>query len=182
PPEAYVTVLLSCNYAVAGSDYTAGAPGPAHVYSSAPGRLVMGRSHYIGVGGYYSPTWYPDYQGLFTYQGPNSLGKVPDGTSNTFLFGEMVGGQIGWGGSGGIPSGLSGVSWAAGFNYTGFGTLSQQGSRGGEWYLFGSDHTANIANFAFADGSVRGIRNSIDFGTFVYLSGFRDGVTITFDN
>jgi prepilin-type N-terminal cleavage/methylation domain-containing protein len=95
-PNNYVTVLMMENYAVSGSDFPAGAPGPAHLYSSAPGRNVIGRSHYLPMGGYYSPTWYPQYAGIFTYKSAVSLPKVTaaDGTSNTIAFGEFVGGDV----------------------------------------------------------------------------------------
>ena len=36
-----------------------------------------------------------------------------------------------------------------------------------------------IVNFAYADGSVHGIKPSIDFNTLMALSGFRDGQIIT---
>jgi prepilin-type N-terminal cleavage/methylation domain-containing protein/prepilin-type processing-associated H-X9-DG protein len=182
-PSVYVTGLMAVDYATAGSDYNASAP-YGHLYSSYPGGLVMARTNYLGCGGYYSPSSYPQNAGLFTWKSRNSIGKVPDGTSNTFLFIEYVGGYIGWGGSGGIPSGVSGANWTCGFNYTGFGTLSQgsnaKDSGGtGYYYLFGSDHTTNVCNVTYADGSVRTVSPSIDFNTWVYLSGFQDGVVIT---
>ena len=90
----------------------------AHVFSSAPGRLTMGRSNYMGVAGDFRPIGPPspntvdnDYRGLMYYQSKNALAKVPDGTSNTWLFGEMCGGWINWNGGGGIPDGIGSPSW-----------------------------------------------------------------------
>jgi prepilin-type processing-associated H-X9-DG protein len=182
------------NYAVAGKDFPAAAPGPAHVFSSAPGRLVMGRSNYVGMGGYYSPTLYPQYQGLFTYLSKNAVSRVPDGTSNTVLFGEIAGGYHNWNNSGGIPAGVMGYAWTCGFNYSGFGvpyagnvsaTVNGHGvydpGTGNElWGEFSSQHT-NVVNFGFADGSVRTISPTIDFATWVYITGFQDGVVVTFN-
>ncbi len=183
-PKQYQTVLLSVDYAVAGTDYNAKAPF-GHVFSSAPGRDVMGRCSYLGMGGYYSPSQYPQYQGLLTYESANSLSRVPDGTSNTIMYGEFSGGYIAWGGSGGIPSGASGGSFTAGFNYSGFGTPDSanptspnDNNMNGSWYLFGSMHTGNLVNFGFADGSVRNISTAIDFPTWVYLTGYNDGIPV----
>jgi prepilin-type N-terminal cleavage/methylation domain-containing protein/prepilin-type processing-associated H-X9-DG protein len=191
-PTTYVTALMAVNYGTAGVDFGVdvnGNPAPGgHLFSSAPGRLVLGRSNYLGSGGYYAPSQASNLAGLFTYKSKNSIGRVPDGTSNTLLFIEYVGGANAWNGSGGIPSGVSGASWSCGFNYTGFGGPSPTGSQdnppgsgSGGWYLFGSDHTSNIVNVCYADGSVRQVSPAIDFSTWVYLSGFRDGVVITSD-
>ena len=180
-PASYVTVLMCVDYGTAGTDYAAGGAG-GHVFSSAPGRDVMGRSSYLGMGGYYAPSQYPQYQGLLTYQSSTSLARVPDGTSTTILFGEFAGGYIGWGGNGGIPSGASGGSWSCGFNYSGFsgpvtGDPTNPNSTAA-WYAFGSQHAGNVVNFAFADGSVRNLTTSIDFSTWVYLTGYADGVPV----
>lgn len=193
PPDpiggGYVTVLLMVDYGTSGIDFTAAIPtsSQAHYYSSAPGRDVMGRSNYMGMGGYYAPSLNPANAGLLTYQSKNSLANVPDGSSNTILFAEWVGGTINWGGSGGIPNGVSGNSWSCGFCYSGFAGPSPIGSLDGgdpnksQWFTFGSNHTQHICNCAFADGSVRGISPSIDFTTWVYLTGFQDGAVISGD-
>jgi prepilin-type N-terminal cleavage/methylation domain-containing protein/prepilin-type processing-associated H-X9-DG protein len=184
-PSQYVTALLCVDYQIPGQDYASAAPGPAHIFTSAPGRDVIGKSNYLGNGGYYSPSLYPQNAGIFYYKSKTAMGRIPDGTSNTFLFMEYLGGWINWGGSGGIPSGWSGGSWVCGFNYTGFnGPVNYQQaadqSNSSGWYSFGSAHTGNILNCCFADGSVRQISMSIDFNNWVYLSGYADGVVITF--
>jgi len=179
-PEQYNTVLLLCAYGIAGTDFTQYYPGGAHVYSSAPGRLVVGRSSYIGHGGYYSKSSYPQYQGVFTHKSRNKVESIADGSSNTMMFSEMVGGLINWGGSGGIPNGISGVGWAAGFNYTGFNVPAQFDMTNTDiWYRYTTPHTA-VLNTAMGDGSVRGISISVDFNTWVYLSGIADGVVVNF--
>ncbi len=98
------------------------------------------------------------------------------------MFAEIAGGYIGWGGSGGIPSGTSGYSRMCGFNYSGFdvpyaGPASNPNTS--KWWAFSSQHTSLIV-VAMGDGSVRPINTSIDFGTWIYLTGMQDGVPVSF--
>jgi prepilin-type N-terminal cleavage/methylation domain-containing protein len=200
------TALLSVNYPGTnetstqqyfgpGYSYAPGAPTGTdgnHLFSSAPGRLIMGRSNYVGVGGDWREGLGADYRGLMYYASKNALAKVPDGTSNTWLFGEMCGGWIVWGGAGGIPDGVAPPSWSCGFNYTAFG-LSTTAARdqsppanppdatsGSTWALFSSLHTGLI-NFGYADGSIRPLRDpgSVPFALVDALGGFQDGITVS---
>jgi hypothetical protein len=59
---------------------------------------------------------------LGSYNSTNSVARVADGTSNTVMFGEIVGEKITRNRAGGIPDGLGGASWTVGFNYSGFGS------------------------------------------------------------
>jgi prepilin-type N-terminal cleavage/methylation domain-containing protein/prepilin-type processing-associated H-X9-DG protein len=190
-PEQNATVLMACEYGTPGTDYSAGRPaGTGHTFSSYPGGLVLGRSNYLGVAGYYAPSLYPANAGYFTYKSKNALARSPDGTSNTCLFGEYSGGTIHWGGSGGIPDGVDTGAWACGFNYTGFDVPTTtdfdntgkgpNGTTGTPTYArFNSRHTGNVVNFCFGDGSVRNLQTSISFNTWVALTGFQDGVPIS---
>jgi prepilin-type processing-associated H-X9-DG protein len=49
------------------------------------------------------------------------------------------------------------------------------------WYAFGSQHAGDIVNFGFADGSVRGIRGTIDFNTLIFITGYKDNQVVNFD-
>jgi prepilin-type processing-associated H-X9-DG protein len=146
----------------------------------------MGRSNYLGMAGYHPSNHL--YDGLFTYNSRNSLARVPDGTSNTILFGEYAGGSNSWTQSdgtqsGGIPNGLMGAAWSCGFNYSGFGGPTTTGIddvNQSAWAFFSSRHT-NVVNFAFADGSVRQISPTIDFTVWVYLTAYKDGHVVTLD-
>jgi len=183
-PQEYNTALLGCYYGIAGVDKPQGYGGNAHVFSAAPGRLVVGRSNYTGMAGYYSKSSYPQFQGYMTHLSKNVV-NVQDGSSNTIMFGEHAGGYIGWGGSGGIPNGVSAFGVASGFNYSGWGggepyagsAANQTTSR---WYGWTSQHT-NIVNFCFGDGSVRSLRSGTNWTVFQYMNGIMDGVIVNFD-
>ncbi len=181
-PGSYNTVLLDCDYGSAGLDYPPGAPG-GHVFTSAPGRLVVGRSSYTGMGGYYAPSSDAQYRGFFTYKSKNKIASTPDGTSNTILFGELSGGYNAWNGSGGIPNGVMGYSWASGFNYSGFGTPyagTASNPSTSQWWAFSSQHT-NVVNFCWGDGSVRSLSPSISFyPTWIGLTGIADGIVMNY--
>jgi prepilin-type processing-associated H-X9-DG protein len=181
-----------------------------YVFSGVPGNIALGICNYAAVGGavqpnypgalfygllYYRSTYTPSIDvtgpgtiGTIQNNSPNSLGRVPDGTSNTLLFGEWAGGFLDTGtGPGGptAPRGWASPTWMAAYNFTQIGLAPSpvQVTNGNDQWAkspgqFGSMHT-NIINFAYADGSVHGIKPSIDFNTLMALSGFRDGQIIT---
>jgi hypothetical protein len=160
------------------------------------GSANLGRTCYLGVGGAFGrgthtvivpPDWpipFREYEGLFTNRSQNGLDRVPDGTSNTLLFGEVTGGSLqnadgkygySWIGDGSLPT------------FMGIATVNP------EWYQFSSFH-GGVVLFCFADGSVRGLvpdGSSIHIedlfghpqytpGWFILqqLAGFHDGGTL----
>jgi len=191
-PATYTSVLMMANYGTKGVDYSASG-GAGHVFSSCPGCIVLGRTNYLGMGGYYAPSLYPSNVGLYTWKSRVKMTTITDGTSNTIAFAEYVGGWQAWNGSGGITDGFMGASWVCGFNYSGFGypspiglgtatnsTTPEDGNP--VWSLYGSNHTGYITNVVYGDGSVRQVTQGIDFGTWVYLTGYQDGVVTSYGN
>jgi prepilin-type N-terminal cleavage/methylation domain-containing protein/prepilin-type processing-associated H-X9-DG protein len=177
-PNTYTTVAVDLVYGTPGTDFNSQFPinPPAYPYPrldfmSAPGNAILGRTNYTGMAGYAPGQNLP---GLFTYQSHTSLGHIPDGASNTILFGEYVGCNITWNGSGGIANGPGGMSWVFGFFYSGFGapTINNMAATNNNEF-FSSNHTA-LVNFCFADGSVHGLSPNINFNTYVYLSCYND--------
>ncbi len=139
----------------------------------------LGRSNYVGCAGGLGdvpslpdgrPSW-SRYKGIYMMGSHTKIGDIKDGLSNTIAFGETLGGTglqgtrnfvFSWMGAGSMPTawGLKPVYGAAGNDF--------------DWIMFSSYHPASD-NFAFADGSVRSIARNVDFNTFVFASGMKDG-------
>jgi prepilin-type N-terminal cleavage/methylation domain-containing protein/prepilin-type processing-associated H-X9-DG protein len=146
---------------------------------------ALGKTNYIGVAGALgkdavtsSPSDGPGanlskYEGIFTNRSKTKLEAIPDGTSNTLMFGE---------GLGGIPTGRD-LMWTwmgVGAIGTKFGMNPPAG-----WTGFSSLHTGGAINFCFADGSVHPLRPGAsaqrnpavaDWYTYQAMSGASDGV------
>ncbi len=114
------------------------------------------------------------YPGIYYPNSKVSLTSISDGTSNTLAFGEALGGyntsgqrnfHIAWMGASGMP-----VAWGL--------PSSPQASR---WYMYSSNHAGGLVQFAFGDGSVKGVRPSISAATYRALGGRADGYVITQD-
>src|SRR5205085_8159045 len=92
------------------------------------------------------------YEGIFTNNSKNKVEGIQDGSSNTLMFGETIGGspasglnvQHTWAGSGALG--------------TKFGLRPPPAGGGGPGWQFYSSYHTGIVNFCFGDGSVRGVR------------------------
>jgi len=158
---------------------------PADDPTSAPYRFVVATMHsnvltgvyyptnqlaptnYLGVQGYFGTSLSPIYTGILTNRSTVRLETITDGSSNTMMFGESVGDTAV------VKNRNFSYAWLGGACLpTGFGLPGPATSAG--WYQFSSQHDG-IINFTFGDGSVRPIRNSADFNTYIYMSGYMDG-------
>jgi prepilin-type N-terminal cleavage/methylation domain-containing protein/prepilin-type processing-associated H-X9-DG protein len=125
----------------------------------------IGRTTYVGVAGAWgkgaSYTGYgkndkgqvfdiAQYEGIFTNRSTNSIGAIQDGTANTLMFGECLGG----------PNPPPSGSPQFGFSWFGAGvlpTLAGLPVQYPYYYQFSSRHTG-VVNFSYADGHVAGIK------------------------
>jgi prepilin-type N-terminal cleavage/methylation domain-containing protein/prepilin-type processing-associated H-X9-DG protein len=136
--------------------------GPPYTFGVTNYLGVMGGMGKVGNGW---DTW----KGLYYSQSLESMAQVTgqDGAANTLAFGEnsTIAGKLAgtdggtsrafaWIGAGGMPV-------AYGFQPAG-------------WYTFSSNHTG-VINFAFADGSVRGLSKSAVTRTVRSAAGWQDG-------
>ena len=114
----------------------------------------LGLTNYLGVSGVFSPfpphdTW----DGIFNNRSCTALTDIPDGTSNTLLFGESLGG---------VTNGVRESAWS----WIGCGAVGTsrglQGPRDAVWNSFSSRHP-NVVQFCFADGSVHAVLRGATF-------------------
>jgi prepilin-type N-terminal cleavage/methylation domain-containing protein len=114
---------------------------------------VLGRTNYAGcagLAGHGTSQYWSQYEGIFSNRSKTTLARIPDGTSNTLLLGEFVGGRENgqrmylrsWMCAGVVPT-LSG--------------LAADGQDPVTPPLFDSKHPG-LVQFCFGDGSVRSLR------------------------
>jgi prepilin-type N-terminal cleavage/methylation domain-containing protein len=155
-------------------DSPSGGARPSRWAYGPPWGQALGKTSYLGVGGYADAVM-PTYGGFFANRSFGvTLGAMPDGLSNTLMFGEALGDpetgtrQYAW-------------SWAlAGPMPTAWGGIPDATNPTG-WNGFGGKHPG-VVQFALGDGSVRTARKYVTGGTayttLVYMSGYKDGVNV----
>jgi len=140
-----------------------------------------GAGNYVGCAGGNGPsmsranTQYYLFPGIYYVNSKVKMTDITDGTSNTLAFGETIGGNgvirdfhLAWFGASGLP-----VEFGLADPAT-----NSQGKATSE-YNFSSRHTGGIVQFAFGDGSVKGLSKSIDDLTYRLLGGRADGYVIS---
>ncbi len=143
---------------------------------SDPAGQAVGRTNYMAVGGYLGniPGW-EKYKGMFFNRSKTTMAMVKDGTSNTLMYGEAIGGRTA------KTSGSTARTRDYGLTWMGGGYLATGGGLGG--YQFGgfNGEHPGVTQFAMGDGSVRPIANTVDFLQYVYASAMNDGNTARID-
>jgi len=141
---------------------------------------MLGRTNYLGCGGQmglagaHSGLTTDGFVGIFHNRSKTTFRDIKDGSSNTLLFGESMGG--------GKPAPDGSVSFAwAGCGAMGTYWNSAYGSRTfsyglTEWYLFTSNHP-NTLQFCMADGSLRSLTILTSPVLYTYLGAINDGKT-----
>ncbi len=135
----------------------------------------LGRTNYLGVAGFSGYIAEPRYdflRGVFYNRSQIDFRDITDGSSNTLLFGEAMGGSLPYAddGSGGNGS----------YAWIGAGTMGTGGglSKDSEWSQFSSYHPG-IVQFCMADGAIRQVGLEFDEAVFkYYLGAIADGQTI----
>jgi prepilin-type N-terminal cleavage/methylation domain-containing protein/prepilin-type processing-associated H-X9-DG protein len=137
--------------------------------------LLLGRSNYLGVAGYFGNisaaqgTSTDNYVGLFSNRTAFRFAEISDGTSNVMMFGEATGGKT------------ETVRRRYSLTWMGCGSMvTAWGFTTKDWNAFSSEHP-NVVQFCFADGSVRKVMTNIDSDTFIFISGKHDSRQVSFD-
>jgi prepilin-type N-terminal cleavage/methylation domain-containing protein/prepilin-type processing-associated H-X9-DG protein len=199
-PSSTVIQVVTPPGGVPDVDWNSAHGGPGNVwFSTMPGAQIMGRSNYLASAGDPRPrvdrnsTTTPpgrvDAHGLFYYNSKEALARVPDGTSNTLMFGECAGGLLTVGGDPffGTPKWTMNA-WAGSVWWSAYGVcpnanpaagpncVNTAGGQGLSVFVPGSLHTGNLCNFAMGDGSVKALNvKNLDSLSLAYLAGVRDG-------
>ena len=145
------------------------------------GASGIGATNYVGVGGAVgeieSDQTYAAFVGIFGNRSENSFSDITDGSSNTFLFGEVNGKDNRW------PFSSSEANTT---QYAWMGNVvmpmnlwDDHDSSVRALFAFDSNHP-NLVNFAHADGSVRGVNQNATLEMMRNISGCRDGSVVSF--
>jgi len=124
------------------------------------------------------------YRGIFGNRTSFDFGDIHDGSSNTLLYGEGGLGKTwtrpttddeftarqdwaySWIGAAALPT-----AWGLWANQDPAST--SWGYQG--WWMYCSDHSGGLVQFAWGDGAVRGMTVNVDQDMYIYVSGMVDG-------
>jgi len=129
------------------------------------GYFGYGKSNYASNAGYLGNVPGYPYPGPFGVNTQQTTVTISDGSSNTFAFGEALAGAA-------PPAQRDFVANWYSFNLPTAWGMSQNP----QWYQYGSRHNNSaIVNFLFCDGSVKGVRSTMNASIFQYAAGKDDG-------
>lgn len=123
--------------------------------------------------------------GPFGIRSKTKIGEMIDGTSNTFLFGEVTGAFLNPCNNSGREMSFWWIS--AGPTYTRFNAFPTNGdcsvrwsgglarANGKEPRKFSSFHSGDVINFSNGDGSTRSVSLNMDGNLWLFLGGMADG-------
>jgi hypothetical protein len=135
--------------------------------TTTPAAAKLGRTNYVGVAGYWGNLQDPMaqlYLGAFSNRTDYSFATFEDGTSNTFLIGETLGGKDD--NNFGAPQ--YGHSWIGSGAFISGGGLDTR-----QWYAFSSEHPS-IVQFCMGDGAVRRVNRTIEYMNYIRISSMKD--------
>lgn len=154
-PESYTTEIIWGIVSWPASSTTANYT--ARLFIPSPGP-ALGLTNYLscggGMGSLPGNSW-DVWKGAFGNRTQHNLSAVIDGTSNTLLFGEVIGG---WNDSNQLK-----YSWAwigTGAMFTASGLAPTKKFAKTDWDQFGSHHPGTV-QFALIDGAVRTISHTV---------------------
>jgi prepilin-type N-terminal cleavage/methylation domain-containing protein len=133
---------------------------------------TFGRTNYVGIGGRSATTADP-WKGAFFNRSQITLGAIPDGTSNTFLFGEQATKKA-------DPSWQpTSMQWmASGYFPIAWGLEPPPSGVDPRWYELSSKHPG-VVMFAMGDGAVRTVRyigtTGTGYNNYHYATGIQEG-------
>jgi prepilin-type N-terminal cleavage/methylation domain-containing protein len=136
------------------------------ITTSDAGGLSIGRTTYLGCAGYASNIpGYDQWEGIFFPRSKTKMATITDGTSNTFMFGESIGGRVG-----SVKD--FGYTWmGVGIEVTAFGLRDKA------WGKFSSEHPG-VVQFSMADGSVKRVSQTIDVNIYWDVSDMHGGTAV----
>jgi len=141
------------------------------------GNTSYGRTNYASNAGYLGNVPGYPYPGPYAVNTRQTTVTISDGSSNTFAFGEAMGGSDKNPYNQSLPNGTRDfvANWYS-FNLpTAWGMSTTP-----YWYQYGSKHNGgSTVNFAFCDGSVRGVRPGMNPNIFQYAAGKDDGAVFS---